>query len=151
MLPLNGGSQMFGPVGDPVNRARAGSLLGHFGIQATIAFALHTADGQQYMFAFSRPGPAPEISGRGDTLYNSLKILDAVKDANPLKQPSIQLSQRERQCLEWCAAGKTAEETAIITKLSVHTVESYVRSATRKLGAVNRMQAVARAIRLNAI
>ncbi|MDH4439832.1 MAG: LuxR C-terminal-related transcriptional regulator [Rhizobium sp.] len=152
ILPLNGGSQMFGHACDPVSRARAARLLGNFGIQATFAFTLHTADGQQYMFACSRRGPEPEMNERGDTLSRSMKILDTLKDAkNPMKQPSIQLSQRERECLEWCAAGKTAEETAIITKLSVHTVESYVRSAMRKLGAVNRMHAVARAIRLKAI
>ncbi len=152
ILPLNGGSQMFGHACDLVSRARAGRLLGNFGIQATFAFTLHTADGQQYMFAFSRRGPEPEFIEHRDILSRSMKILDTLKDATkPMKQRSIQLSQRERECLEWCAEGKTAEETAIITKLSVHTVESYVRSAMRKLGAVNRMQAVAKAIRLNAI
>ena len=152
VLPLSGSSQMFGSAIDHVSRARAGRLLGQFGIRATFAFSLHTADGKQYMFAFSRCGPAPEIIGGDDALSRSMQILDTLEDAkNSMKQPSIQLSQRERECLEWCAAGKTAEETAIITKLSVHTVESYIRSAMRELGAVNRMQAVARAIRLNAI
>lgn len=152
VLPLSGGSQMFGTEKDPMGRARAGKLLGSHGIQATFAFTLHNSDRQQYLFAFSRRGPSPETIGGDDTLSRGMKILDTLRGTKtPMAEAASQLSQRERECLEWCAMGKTADETAIIMKLSAHTVESYIRTAMKKLGAVNRMQAVARAIRLNAI
>ncbi len=63
-------------------------------------------------------------------------------------EPSHQLSARERECLTWTAEGKTSEEIAIILELSVHTVNHYLTSAARKLNAVNRLHAVARAMRL---
>lgn len=57
------------------------------------------------------------------------------------------LSQRELECLLWTAEGKTSEDIAIILQLSVHTINHYLTAATRKLNAVNRLHAVARAMR----
>ena len=49
------------------------------------------------------------------------------------------------------AAGKSSDEIAIILGISAYTVSSYFKSATRKLKAVNRMQAIAIALRLRLI
>ncbi len=68
------------------------------------------------------------------------------KEDNAVPQP--QLSDRERDCLSWTAAGKTAAEIATILELSNHTVTHYLTSACKKLDATNRVQAVAKAIRL---
>ncbi len=57
------------------------------------------------------------------------------------------LSRRERECLQWTAAGKTTWEIAAILEISPNTIDGYIASATRKLGAVNRTQAVAEALR----
>ncbi len=62
--------------------------------------------------------------------------------------PKPRLSKREIECLNWTAAGKTSSETAAILQLSDHTVTHYLTSAGRKLNATNRVQAVAKAIRL---
>ncbi len=61
------------------------------------------------------------------------------------------LAQREIVCLQWSAAGKTSLETAVILGLSPHTVNQHLAAAGEKLGAVNRTQAVAKAIRLGLI
>ena len=58
------------------------------------------------------------------------------------------ITARERECLRWCAEGKTSEEIGIILTLSTHTVNHYLISATKKLNAVNRMHAITIAIRL---
>jgi len=60
---------------------------------------------------------------------------------------AAQLSTRERECLRWAAAGKTAEETGIILGLSPETVRVYLKRAMRKLGVNSRAQAVAHACR----
>ncbi|MEX3012029.1 autoinducer binding domain-containing protein [Hoeflea sp. TYP-13] len=57
------------------------------------------------------------------------------------------LSDRELECLRWTAAGKTSSEISTILSLSEHTVNHYLISATKKLDAVNRTQAVAKSIR----
>lgn len=54
----------------------------------------------------------------------------------------VDLSDRERDCLCWAARGKSSAETGEILKLSTRTVEHHIASATRKLKAVNKLQAV---------
>lgn len=57
------------------------------------------------------------------------------------------LSRRERECLQWTAAGKTTWEIAGILEISPNTIDGYISSAADKLDAVNRTQAVAEALR----
>jgi DNA-binding CsgD family transcriptional regulator len=54
------------------------------------------------------------------------------------------LTPRERAVLTWIADGKSDWETACILGLSEPTVRFHLANARRKLGAVNRVQAVAR-------
>jgi LuxR family quorum sensing-dependent transcriptional regulator len=63
------------------------------------------------------------------------------------RRDGAQLSPRERECLQWTAVGKTSWETSSILGLSQSTTDGYIASAARKLGATNRIQAVAEAIR----
>jgi DNA-binding CsgD family transcriptional regulator len=61
------------------------------------------------------------------------------------------LTQREIDCLNWTAAGKTSVEISDILTLSEHTVNHYLNRATKKLDTVNRTQAVAKALRMGII
>jgi len=61
------------------------------------------------------------------------------------------LTDREIDCLNWTAAGKTSAEIADILTLSEHTVNHYLNRATKKLDTVNRTQAVAKALRVGLI
>jgi LuxR family quorum sensing-dependent transcriptional regulator len=57
------------------------------------------------------------------------------------------LSPREREALQWASEGKNDWEIGEIMKISEHGADKHMRSARVKLGAVNRTQAVAEAIR----
>ncbi|MFC3643298.1 response regulator transcription factor [Aquibium oceanicum] len=61
------------------------------------------------------------------------------------------MSAREIQCLRLTAEGKTSEEIARRLGLSVHTANQYLSATSQKLNAVNRMHAVAKALRLGLI
>ncbi|MEO1700610.1 MAG: LuxR family transcriptional regulator [Pseudomonadota bacterium] len=61
------------------------------------------------------------------------------------------LSRREKEVLEWLAAGKTQEDVADILHLSVHTIQTYIQSARYKLNAINTAHTVARAIRMKLV
>lgn len=61
------------------------------------------------------------------------------------------LTAREREVMTWTAAGKSAWETSCILGIAVDTVNKHVASASCKLRAVNKAQAVAEAIRLHEI
>jgi LuxR family quorum sensing-dependent transcriptional regulator len=60
--------------------------------------------------------------------------------------PRRLLSEREREVLRWTAAGKTAWETSCILGISERTVNYHIAMASRRLEAVSRTHAVARAI-----
>jgi LuxR family transcriptional regulator, quorum-sensing system regulator BjaR1 len=57
------------------------------------------------------------------------------------------LTNRQREVLTWAAAGKSAWEMGEILGISSRTVEEHAQQALGRLGAVNRTQAVAIAIR----
>ncbi len=59
----------------------------------------------------------------------------------------IELTPRERECLNWAAHGKSEWEISQILGISEHTSEKHLLNAKTKLGAANRVHAVAEAIR----
>ena len=56
------------------------------------------------------------------------------------------LTPREIECMFWVCEGKTSWEISKIINISERTVIFHLTGATRKLGAVNRQHAVAKAI-----
>ena len=67
------------------------------------------------------------------------------------KESQPKLSRRELECLRLTAEGQTSDEIATSLGLSIHTANQYLTNATQKLNAVNRMHAVAKALRLGLI
>lgn len=65
--------------------------------------------------------------------------------ARPEEKPP--LTSREREVLAWSAQGKSAWEIGEILSVAKRTVDEHAQTAMRKLGAANRTQAVAIAIR----
>jgi DNA-binding CsgD family transcriptional regulator len=65
--------------------------------------------------------------------------------------PAEALSEREIACLQMAGDGSISDGIADKMGLSVHTVNAYLGTATTKLDAVNRIQAIAKAIRLGYI
>jgi len=57
------------------------------------------------------------------------------------------LSDREQQCLQLIAEGKTSWAVAEILAISPHTVNAHIRNIVRKLGVATRPQAVAEGMR----
>ena len=57
------------------------------------------------------------------------------------------LSKRETECIRWTAEGKTSYEIGIILGLSENTINNYIASVTKKMGAVNRSHMISLAFR----
>ena len=66
-------------------------------------------------------------------------------------QSTVSLTPREMEVLSWAANGLSSEATASKMGLTAPTVNYHVANCCRKLGATNKMQAVALAIRQNLI
>lgn len=77
-------------------------------------------------------------------LHEAVRHVEFAKDGKAL--PAVKLSPREKECLLWSSRGKTSWGIAQILKISERTVLFHVANACEKLGAVNRQQAVVRAI-----
>lgn len=69
----------------------------------------------------------------------------------PAARGARAMSKRELECLKLTANGRTSEEIAARLGLSVHTANQYLTNTTQKLNAVNRIHAVAKALRLGLI
>lgn len=59
---------------------------------------------------------------------------------------AIPLTEREKECLKWAASGKSNKEIGMILNISSRTVEHHFENCYRKLNAVSREQAVAKAL-----
>lgn len=123
---------------------------GEFKLRDGLAFPLVTLDGQIVMVSLG--GEAVELSA-GEFGLVSLASTYAIGRAMQLHTRAsktidhIELTPRERECLKWAAVGKSEWEISQILGISEHTSEKHLLNAKSKLGAVNRVQAVAEAIR----
>jgi DNA-binding CsgD family transcriptional regulator len=61
------------------------------------------------------------------------------------------LTARERECLQWCAEGKSSADVGEILGIAERTVNWHIDNAIRKMNCVNRVQAVAKAVSLGLI
>ncbi len=75
-------------------------------------------------------------------IYRRIAALDAIR-----YRPGTRLTERERQCLSWAAAGKSDWEIGQIIALSAKTVNYHIENAKRKSGVQTRVQAIVEALR----
>ena len=59
------------------------------------------------------------------------------------------LTEREREVLRWTSLGKTSSEIGIILGITTRTINFHVTTIMVKLDAVNKTQAVVKAVMLN--
>ena len=148
IMPVFCDAGPFGSAAANQENRRLNAVFQMHGLQNTFGFSLHDADLKQYIFAFSGNRPALSREQELELLYAAMEALDRFSSESRTEEgPSESLTRREIECLRWSAAGKSSDEIAIILDLSSHTVVGYLKSAMRKLDSVNRMQAVARALR----
>ena len=118
-----------------------GMLVGHF-------FPVHDALGNRGAVVWGGDSAALGRDERLMLQMISVHLFNRLAEiGSAWKSGQVVLTDREIQCLSWTAAGKTSLEIAEILGLSEHTVNHYLNQVTRKLEAVNRTQAVLKAIR----
>jgi DNA-binding CsgD family transcriptional regulator len=119
---------------------------------AGLAFPVHEDRGQCGLIVFLGTEITLSSEGMFDIHGRCFSLFDAVVRIRPGERarfPSI--SKRELECLRLTANGYTSDEIARLLKLSVHTANQYLTNTAQKLDAVNRMHAVAKALRMGLI
>jgi len=137
-----------GEGGKPETAAEYIAMLRENGIFQASYFPVHDAEGGRGAVILMGPlvelpmTVTMELQMIAIHVYNRLAEIGSV-----WKSSGAALSEREIQCLSWTAAGKTSAEIAGILGLSEHTVNHYLNHVTKKLDAVNRTQAVVKAMK----
>ncbi|NNH29443.1 LuxR family transcriptional regulator [Rhizobium sp. SEMIA 4085] len=137
---------------DDGKTAMAVALFERFKMMRCAFFPTHEPSGMRgaVSFAGDREPFAPEEMR--DLSYISIHVFDRLAEIRSLDtRMTDALTDREIDCLNWTAAGKTSAEIADILNLSEHTVNHYLNRATKNLDTVNRTQAVAKALRIGII
>lgn len=111
---------------------------GPHGARASLGFL-----GNRYDLTHTELGDLAIFAAHAYNIYSNLK--------NDLVLPESLLSPRQLEVLHWAANGKTSGEIGSILSLSEHTVNTYMNNAMRKLDCVNRVQLVAKALRMRLI
>jgi DNA-binding CsgD family transcriptional regulator len=130
-----------------------------FGYHTGIAMALHLPEGRHFQMGVDRDRALPSDRGELTRLVADLQLfavhaLDAalrVLIPRPESDDAPALTPRELEALRWTMDGKTAWEVGTILGISERTVVAHLNSAMRKLGSINKHQAVLKALRLGLI
>jgi len=126
-----------------------------YGYQTGIAMALHLPEGKHFMLGVDRDRALPSDRHELTRVVADLQLfavhaLDAAMrilvpvQASP-EAPS--LTPRELEALRWTMDGKTAWEVGSILGITERTAVLHLNNAMRKLGCVNKHQAVLKALR----
>jgi DNA-binding CsgD family transcriptional regulator len=130
-----------------------------FGYRTGIALALHLPEGRHFMLGVDRDQPLPKEPGDLTRMVADLQLfaVHAQDTALRLFVPADRLvdvpslTPRELEALRWTMEGKTAWEVGSILGISERTAVLHIQNAMRKLGSVNKHQAVLKALRLGLI
>lgn len=127
-------------------------LFNAHNMQRFAVFPASDPEGQRGSVSFYGERPLLELQEMMELSLLSVHIFDRLYQIGRSDhKPGEGLTEREIDCLNWTAAGKTSAEISEILGLSEHTVNHYLNRATRKLDTVNRTQAVAKALRTGII
>jgi LuxR family transcriptional regulator, quorum-sensing system regulator BjaR1 len=119
-----------------------------FGLAHGFAVPINTPDG--FAGGVSMAGTHIDLTEHTKPLMHIVALYgyERVRQLTHREPPAkAQLTPRELEVLQWVARGKSAWEIGEILDIGKRTVEEHAAAAVRKLGAVNRPHAIARALR----
>ncbi|WAJ26812.1 LuxR family transcriptional regulator [Antarcticirhabdus aurantiaca] len=113
---------------------------------------MFSSDSWQQACAFATDRPAQSSDRELAALHvMSVFAAGAARAAFQPLRDLPELTTRERECLHWAAAGKSAWETSQILGIGLETVRTYRRTLRTKLDVATMAQAVAEGCRLGII
>lgn len=128
------------------------ALFERFNLPRGAYFPVHDSAGNRGAVSFSGDRPPFSLQEMMELTFIAIHVYDRLAEIRDLDNRATDtLTEREIDCLNWTAAGKTSVEIAEILGLSEHTINHYLNRATKKLDTVNRTQAVAKALRIGLI
>ena len=139
-------------------RANAQPLKGFFGEANEhgvgvngLSFPIRGAHGETALFSINSNATGKDWEDLKRECVRDFQIFGyhlhtRILESEGVKFENANLSPREIECLKWAAAGKTYWETGTVMNITEATVKFFIENARTKLGAVNKTQAVAKAM-----
>lgn len=129
-----------------------------FGFRSGIAVAMHMPNGRHFMFGVDGDRKLTAANVDFTALVADIQLFAVYANEGATRvfgehapQSLRTLSERELECLKWVVEGKTAWETGLILGIEERTVTKHLQGCMSKLGAVNKIQAASKALRLGII
>ncbi|MDR5171935.1 helix-turn-helix transcriptional regulator [Methylobacillus pratensis] len=128
-----------------------------YGLSSGLVFPIHGANGEFGMMNFATEKPSNQLQAK---IVEIMPLLSVFKDyvfesskSFNQKVPSshIELTPREKEVINWCAAGKTSWEISRILSCSESTVNFHLSNVRHKFNASNTQLAVVKALRCGLI
>ena len=138
---------------DPLANPKAKEVMDRasdFGMREGFCVPIHTSDG--YEAVVTMAGERAELSGQVRpalhlmALYAYGKAVDLYMPKRFPAAPAL-LTKREREVLQWTAAGKTSWEISQILGVAESTITAHIKAAAAKYAAPNRIATVVVALR----
>jgi DNA-binding CsgD family transcriptional regulator len=123
------------------------AMLKKFGVAPRTVVSLWSGEQIYGAVLLTRSKPFSEEKLRILELFAEPLHSEAAAPVITLANERLNLTQGELRCLTSAADGKSSQEIASDTRYTAETVNFYLKSAMKKLGAANRTQAVVKAIR----
>ncbi|MBT9291504.1 LuxR family transcriptional regulator [Prosthecodimorpha staleyi] len=121
-----------------------------FGLNDGIAVPIHDLNGLEAGVSFGTDRLLIDSRAQAALHLISIYAYECLRRQAPDRsggQKPIHLSRRERECIQWTAAGKTSWEIGQIIGVSEATVNEYLYAAARRLNTRTRPQLIARCMR----
>lgn len=131
-----------------------------FGLKSGISFPVHSPTGEIAILSLASSNKGSDktksfinksIPFIHQAAFHVHEAVQRIIGPPAIHHHKDSLTKREKDCLQWTADGKTSWETAKILGISERTVKYHLQNACVKLDAVNRTQAIARAVSLGVI
>ncbi len=130
-----------------------------FGVSHGVSVAVHERTGRKSMLSLVRdrsfqndPRELARMVALCQVLSSCMHVVATRLIAPDVENQShSKLSGQETECLQWVAKGKTSWEIGQIMHIAEPTVVFHLKNVMKKLGAVNRHQALAVAMRLGIV
>ena len=119
-----------------------------FRLNRGFTLAIRTLEGE--VIGLSVAGEHMEVSPEVRSLMlllGSYAIARAIAIRDEMNRAPVLLTSKERETLQWAAAGKSRWETGVLMRISEHGADKHLRSVRVKLGTSTTSFAVAEALR----
>ena len=122
------------------------------GLHAGFSIPIHGRQGEFGMLSFATSNPGAFKANIDNLTITQLVVpiiihnLKNIIKSHHTEYVNVQLTQREVEVISWVAEGKSTWEIATILSCSERTIKFHISNLCRKLGAINRCQAISKAI-----